>query len=389
MKGRSGLLLALLAATAIAATPSSAVKPRWQTLPVKYRHYPPYTEPFWVAGRVWFLVHREGGRTPLVSARISGGKLTSFVTSSLPDTGFWTLVGSDFVYNPPTLTQARIAALSPNGRLGASVAVPGDPQTRVRQQLATFSTGGIVAAGARVGGRTVWLLAGGEPGTAFHGKSSLAACCTAGGKAVDLTHLLTSRLWGTYDHHLGVDGRGRLWAVWTDSKSNPARNPRRTAHMVELDPDTLAPGAAKVLPTSTGSIGHGLILTCATSCRLVLSPLNGNFSWAPGERAPTKISGPAKHLLSALSRSGKLAISYYVTAKTGYVARLFAARGDARGRRLRVRSSIRPPTVFGPSSRRFSQSGPPLGASTPAGAVVIEGYDTYFGKARALVALLH
>ena len=31
---------------------------------MKYRHYPPYTEPFWAAGRVWFLVHREAGRTP-------------------------------------------------------------------------------------------------------------------------------------------------------------------------------------------------------------------------------------------------------------------------------------------------------------------------------------
>jgi hypothetical protein len=393
LQGRRLLLVpaigALVAAGAWASAPRTAglsAAPRWQTLPTNIRTYPPFTEPFYAAGWVWFLVHRETGKSTMLSARVRGRALAAFTTSPIANTGLWTLVGSSLVYNPPNGSRARSVPLLANGKVGAPGALPGDPEETVLGAFPSWR-GTDVVAGARVGSRTVWALSGGEPGPGVSVKATLAVCCTATGQATDLTPMITDRRWGTRDHHLGVDGRGRLWLSWSDSKNNPSRDPRLKAHMVELDPATLAPSGSKVLDTTTGDT-RGLIFTCAASCRLVVFPLTGTFTWAPGEASPTKIAGRAKRVTSAGYRSGKLAISYYSTARSGYVARAAAAQGDARGRNPRDRSSIRPPPVFGPAISQFFQSGPPLAASTPTGAVVVVGYDTHQGRARALVAFL-
>lgn len=376
------------------ASGQSAVGARWQTLPLKLRSYPPFTEPFSASGRTWFLVHREGAKTLLLSARLSGHTFRSFVKSTLPETGPWTLLGSSFVYNPPSGdNRARIAPLLSGGRLGAAQHLPGDPEGKVLV-LPTFKGGATVRAATRIAGRTIWFLTGGEADS-FNGKSSIAVCCTAAGAPVDLTHLLTNRRWAATDLHLGTDARGRLFAAWGDSKNNPSRDPKMIAHLLELDPSTLAVRSAKTLPTASGSsyvtragAGFSLVLACAKTCRLVVWPLSGTYTWGPGERAPTKIASRLKGILSAGWSAGRIAVSYYVTARSGYVGSIVAARGDRRGAHLQARSSVVPPVRLGSRSRPFSQSGPPQALLTPRGAIVVEGYDTYSGAARALVAFL-
>lgn len=383
-------LVSLAAATTLWVTGSGAAQSsaatHWQTLPVKLRSYPPWIEPIWVSGRVWFLVHRETGQSSFVSALVRGGGLSSFVTSPIPNTGNWNLVGSSVVYNPPApgghSGTARIVALLPSGKVGAPQPISGDPQQAVLAAFPKWQAAEVVA-GVRIGARTVWVLSGGERTSGLRVKATLAVCCGEGGEVRDLTPMITNRLYGTSAWNIGVDGRGSLWVAWADSKQNPSRDPRLSAHMVELDPTALAPRSSKVLPTTTGD-RRGLLLVCAASCRVVTWPLTGVFTWAAGDGPPAKISGAAMKVMSAGYRSGRLAISYYVTAPSGYVARTAVALGDARGRHLRDRRSSRPPGVSLP----FFPSSIPLAVSIPAGAVVVQGYDTQQGRARALVAFL-
>ena len=136
-------------------------------------------------------------------------------------------------------------------------------------------------------------------------------------------------------------------------------------------------------------------LACAATCRVVMwQPRNGLFSWAPGERGPTKIDlpRPAKTrvdsivFLAASYRSGGLAIAYTVPFINGYGSEIRVARGDVRGRRLRVTGSSRIPPYAGPDPN-FSPGaqGSPYVAFVPAGLLAIQVYEKFTGGYGTLV----
>jgi hypothetical protein len=405
MKRSRGIVLssaALAAVATLVAVPRAggglAAKPRWQNFPIKARHlWGPYIKPFWANGRFWFLVHYLGGReTTVVSAARSGGKLTAFRTSSLPggtidypDLVSSSNVGSSIIYNPLDQNWGRLPAqmapLLSNGRVGEAQPLPGDPQGTIQRQLPTWRQSNIWS-GVRVGGRFVWFLASGQNG--------IAVCCSTAGKAVELTSMMRNRRWGAWDLKLALDGRGRLWAFWVDHKNNSGKGTGANVHVVQLDPTSLAPSLSRVLASTTRRfvgktwVDGSYLLACSASCRVVLFPRTGTYTWAPGERAPTKISGTGKAVLSAAYRGGRLVLSYEVTNKGG-VQRIFAASGDALGRGLGHGSSIAPPQQL--RSGSVQTLTPPSAASTPAGAVVLQTYGPsgrpYDGGA-ALVAFL-
>lgn len=401
MKRSRGIVLssaALAAVATLVAVPRAggglAAQPRWQNFPFKARHmWFPYIKPFWASGRFWFLVHYYGGGdTPVVSAARSGGKLTAFRTSSVPggtidyyflDVASSSIVGSSIIYNPRDQNGGRLPAqmapLLSSGSVGEAQPLPGDPQRTIQRQLPAWKQSHVWS-GVQVGGRFVWFLASGQNG--------IAVCCSTAGKAVELTSMMRNRRWGALDLKLALDGRGRLWAFWVDYKNNSGKGTGANVHVVQLDPASLVPTFSRVLASTTrrfaGSswVWGSYLLACSASCRVVLFPPTGTYTWAPGERAPTKISGTGKAVLSAAYRGGRLVLSYEVTNKGG-VQRIFAASGDALGKGLGHGSSIAPPQQL--RSGIVQTLTPPGAASTPAGAVVLQ---TYGDGVAALVAFL-
>ena len=94
---------------------------------------------------------------------------------------------------------------------------------------------------------------------------------------------------------------------------------------------------------------------CADSCRVVIQGMAGprqfgDFSWAPGESAATRLRLPTKYPGSAeyanIEDGTHLVVAYWFKdAKNAvYVG---VARGDAKGRRLRAVSSIAQPQALG------------------------------------------
>jgi hypothetical protein len=347
----AAIVAAVAALAASGAGAGTTAKANWHVLPgVKLSEGNP--APVLLgssSGRVWAgFLERSDRPLTVVSARPDGGGLKSFASAALQADPSVLADQELFVHTRPSgeLSSVRLLA---SGRLGAPAAVPENPEARPPQSYHP----GVVAA-TRVGDRTVWVLAGVEetegPTGGFSTKVGLWLCCSEADTHVDITRFLK----GGKDAHsfrLGTDGKGRLWLAW----SNPVR-------MVEIDPATLAPRSQ--LFAVQGSPDK-FAFTCATVCRVVGSEWDRIHAWSPGERqwtttfrstkaivvykrgVPTKLldQNAFPNLLAAEYRSGDLTTAY-VTNGDGRTATLTVLRGDARGLRAGVVSSIEVPSTI-------------------------------------------
>ena len=264
------------------------------------------------------------------------------------------ILGSELLYHPPHISGKGGALASvpllANGRVGASGAVPGDPEPKVSQEYDPRVFDAI-----RIGARTVWLIGGGETRGINSRQPRLWACCTGTGEARELTSPVFARTPNAHSAQLGLDAGG-FWLAW----SNPAR-------MVELDPATLAPRTApSVIP---GGTPDKLTLLCDIACRVVeydSGTTAGIFSWAPGERSRTRIVRPmrrglytiAPNILAASYRAGGLTVAYALpngNPRTG-ASLVRVVRGDARGSRGRVVGSTEIPWSIPPPPRNTGRN---------------------------------
>jgi hypothetical protein len=362
-----------------------AAQPRWQHLPSLDHsgHGNRLTNLAWSAGRAWLVVGSLRGLT-VASPRPSGGALGSAQTTKIAAPLGWypLVVGSDLLYSTAR-GASGISRLLPNGKVAPAVAASPEPMAAEK---------GIPVAAASVRGRLIWALAGGIPiGEGMSFKTTLAACCDASGAAVDLTSLITSRP-APRDHAIGVDAKGRVWLAWLD---NFGRNAQ--VRMVELDSTTLARRTPKALVAPIPRASR-FRLACGQACRLVVQAGEprpaGGFreyvaSWAPGERAATRLALPVdkdgayEHpaLLAADYRGSRLAIAY-MQGSSDHGATLKILVGDARAAKARVGGSVEMPGRFeGRALWSFS-----AGAFTPSGFVFAQTYASNFGARVVVVA---
>ena len=365
-------LLALL----VAGTASSSTA-HWQLLPKKVTGAG--VEVFlplgWTSGRAWFVGPRYGAtgtNLNVVSARVGGGRLASFVKSGLraSSISYRLVLGSSILVYPGS-GPTQLARLGADGKIGDPHPLAGDPEAKVKALLEE-DIGYHAVTGAQVGGRAVWVFAG------SHGRSHMAACCTTSGEARDLTSLLSNRSMGIVGRQtLGVDGQGRLWLFWEDcvEKCRLARNLRA----VQLDRETLAPRAPNTLRQEIARDRFQLV--CAAACRAVFSS-RAIQSW-DGESSPKTIArGGYKELLTAGYRKGKLTVGY-LKYSPGVPTSIVVGQGNAAGLHLRTTSSIKIPNTLG----RWSPIGSPLAAFTPHGVVAVQACGT-FSVSRFAAAVL-
>jgi len=355
-------------------------KTTWHTLPVKYpassgEWFRVYG---WASGRFWFGV---GSGETIWSAKPTGGRLTSFVSTRVTDEqlGQSIVVGSSLVVDNTT------AAFQSNGKVGSWVAIPGDP---AKVTDAVISVGGIMA-GVVIGGRTVWAAAAG---------GTLGACCTAAGAATNLGSLLVKKSgFDPSSVRLGVDQQGRLWLAWTEAQG--AQGALVNVHLAQLDPATLKPLSSKSYgPVANGGGGGSqasddFTLVCADSCRLVMSSLTAILSW-DGTSSPTKLIvarlsvGTSPHLLAAAYRGNQLEI---VTAQGSpdYGWTLTVRVGDVRGAHSRTVIATRVPQAV-PHPNEHWNAYELRSAYTPTGFVALGAYPPSGRKLQPITgALLH
>jgi hypothetical protein len=354
-------VLGVAVSTATLAAAPAAKPPPWQTIPgVRADLGYGASVLGWASGRFWFAPNTEQDVMPATSATIGSGRLRGFKTSRQPISPYVRLiVGSELVYSLPGNDASRLQSrgLLASGGLGPPNAVPLDlkaiaPSHAISPQAAI-----------RVGDRTVWALPGST--REFHPRAVFWVCCAADGSAQQLTGMI-DRSTPPKPVRLGLDGRGRLWLAWHD---------RCCVKVVELDPTTLVPRAAK----ATVAPGRGVErfeLVCTAVCRLVIEHFNGIHSWAPGERTPTRIVGiqqrygPPPRLLAAAMRSGKLAVAHGTSD-------IRVIRGNGRGARARLVG--RSPLLVMPTTQAVF---------VPAGLVAITRKGAYDGQSAVLVDLV-
>lgn len=388
--------LAGVAASAVSGDGSAAgaaTPPKWQKIPGLRPEYGSGTTPLgWASGRAWFaLTGPEGSLSMTVtSATVAGETLKSVKTTRLADEGAARLIiGSEFVYSTDRNSGGKLAyttrKLLASGGLGAPSPTAIDPTT-----ITTKAAYLAPQAAVLVGGRTVWALVGGT--SRLSPRGVLWVCCTQEGSGVDLTKLITSTAIPPLHVRLRVDDQDRLWVAWLDAYQTT----RASSRLVQLDPATLAPVRPKAFTAPAPGITASHDLACAETCRVVMwQSRNGLFSWAPGAGGPTKIDlpKPAKATIDSIAflaasyRSGGLAIAYAVPAAGRvYGSEIRVARGDPRGRRLRVTGSSRIPPYAGPNPN-FSPGaqGSPYVAFVPAGLFAIQVYEKFTGGSGTLV----
>ena len=161
-------------------------------------------------GRVWVVTVSKD--VPILhSARVSGGSLTSFTETRVPDDAsiLFPLVDGELVLNGMKNAEGLFTArLLGNGRLGAPSPVPDDLLARGQEVMPKLASV-VIRDGVRVGDRTVWAL-GGAPD-----------CHSIGGCPVLLPGVLQRERSGRRSHTLhrsqGLDALpphrpGRTWA---------------------------------------------------------------------------------------------------------------------------------------------------------------------------------
>jgi hypothetical protein len=134
---------------------------------------------------------------------------------------------------------------------------------------------------------------------------------------------------------------------------------KQQAKMVGLDPQTLKPlGAPSVVPGLTRGFANVKAVLCSDTCRVVVQGLRTTgsvaLSWAPGDSAATTPRLPLKlklphgngSVIAASYDAGALVVAYWGDS-TPEGTRIAVARGDARGAKLRLVSSIAEPSSLG------------------------------------------
>lgn len=348
----------------------------------------PLLASLWASNRVW-VVAPHGNAATVVSARVSGGTLRSFVALPFPggDPGYVHFVDGYLAFERGD--RLVMAPLLANGRLGPAKVVADDLLAKSKEAAPKLETV-VVEDGLRVGGRIVWALRGSEM-VGMNAKVFLLVCCDESGAAVDLTRFVDRRV-GATSPRLRVDARGRLWLGWLD-RSDYSGAIRGVPRLLELDPSTLAPRTKAV--AAPGLVADRVELVCASSCRVVAQSASGDIvSWAPGERAPTlvvrKVVSPnhvytfPRELLAATYMAGQLLVAYRgQTGRNDPVEELDVVRGDAPGARARVVGKVA--TTYGWPEQSLD---PPFsnpaayGTFVPGGLVALEHFREYFGQSR-------
>ena len=273
---------AMLAGSLADAAPG-ANKTQWQVVGgARYNGVQPLLAVGWASNRLWMAtVPRD--EPVLVSARLSGGKLTDVVHTRVPaDLTRLPIVDGQLVFARDNGERMMTAPLLANGQVGTSKIV--SDELLVRGQEAAPKLAGVsILDGVRVGDRTVWALSGAEEARGIGGSPQFfLVCCGESGAATDLTRFI-HRGRGVFDVRIGVGTNGRIWLAWGDTKD------RRGALILELDRSTLAPRTKPQVVPGVKKDGP-FDLVCAAFCRLVLQTTAGDIvSWRPGERSPTLV----------------------------------------------------------------------------------------------------
>jgi hypothetical protein len=366
--------------------------PQWQTVPgVNDANDIEFA--VWAAGRLWIGSLGSNGAVRLVSGRVAGGRLTAWVTTTLP--GPPGIRQGEYLVSAGTgadgvTPDVKAVKLLPNGKVSGLTEFGGAPAPR--------SSGAAII--AQLPDRVVLIetITVGGGGQERHHSG---ACCDVTGKPVDWNSFLP---YGA-SARFGVDRPGRLWLAWYIPT-------RPDATMVELDTATLQPrGKPATAPGPTYRIDD---MVCAERCRLVIEgnyrdrrPNASHFwSWAPGERSVTQMTlpggspGAVAQFIGAHDYNGRL-VAAYQGLDTRSNAVISLARGSSRGGGLRVIRSITAPYTLGStddSAMLVGRSwGPGSGwgvgaAFGPNGFAAVLNYDGFighnYGKGLVRVAIL-
>ena len=231
---RNMLTLAAVAGALFATVAGAAAKPSWQTIPVGVDQ----RGVFFAAGRAWYYSGIEGGNFKAKSARVAGGKLSGWATSTLTGTRGWAPIrphGQELVFATPR-DGLQAVKLLPNGSFGARRAFDtGAPPP-------AYSTGSSVI---QLPDRVIQLVNACDyvepPARACRDREvRTGACCDIDGDAVSYASFVKR----TFEPvRLGLDRRGRLWLAWKGPREE------HPAEIVQLDPQTLEPrGKPTALP---------------------------------------------------------------------------------------------------------------------------------------------
>jgi hypothetical protein len=364
---------AAVAADTTDAAPAAALKPKWLVIPGFWPQGSGTEVAGSASGRGWLGFNAGDGQsrsTILGSLRPVGGRLSFAKTVLAASRGPEIIVGPQLFYHLPS-GELRSVSLTAAGSVGRSNAVPGDPERIPPQQYRP-----VVNDGIQVGDRLVWVLTGSR-GTALE---ALWACCSSTGELSVLSRFI-NRQRGMRFLQLGRDDQGRLWLAWLDVI------PRKVwggVRMVELDPNTLSPRTTNAFAAPAPESWLQPQLVCAAACRVVMGDLGGDiFTWAPGERSPTRMHLGTRllpaTLLDASFRSGNLVVASSRTVRLRRAPwsldQISVVRGDARGSRARRVASVAP-APFRPTSPFQWQ--PPIHASfVPDGLVYFKKYYNF------------
>ena len=391
-----GALAALSATSFAGAAPNvqrrGAATPKWQDFKgLRIDGDSPVLGAGWAAGRVWFTGRYRGDSMIIGSARISRGKLASFVNSQVADSG-GTLVpflGDELAYyTGNTFDEFHLAPLLPSGRLGASKPVPEDFLASAQRRIPKACSARALD-GTAVGSRRFWAVGGasqkkGCQAEVFGGDPFFLACCAEDGATSNpIPHINSLR--GALGVDISADTKGRIWLLWLDNTGYTGAN-RGIARLVEIDPATMA------LRTPPYAVPGGLVdnlkLACGPTCRAVVQTPGGNLaSWAPGERSATTIVRKVEivsseedvpRLLDASYVAGRLVVAYRAVVGKRADPRdtVLVARGDARGRNAKVASTIETTVWWPPAKPRSPLCGNPdiYGMFVPRGLAALTVY---------------
>jgi hypothetical protein len=382
---RQLIAAAVLVGVLAGASAAAVAAPRWETVPVTKAddHFAVLA-----AGRVWFFNNgtADTGRFITKSARVVKGGLSSWVTGTLGGTKGWVnagLLGQDLIFSA---NQAGLGnklwavALRPDGTLGKPRDVLGAPTP------ASSGSSPVV----RLRDRPVELVDACDYGVPCPGNNPLphlGACCDVGGNVSDLSSIAPPSTSPVAT--LGLDRRGRLWLAWTPYV---IKNGNR-ANVVELDTKTLEPRGKPLAAPSSLSVFSIVDLACTDICRLVMEGASRsiaarNFSWAPGERSPTPISPPGKEpggVIGVRADGNRLLAAYSAGSPDHGNLAVRVARGDKRGRNLRLVSSIAIPPTIGSFANGENLTIGPVGTFGSGGFAAVAVYEQFSGGNKVLV----
>ena len=342
------------------------------------------------SGRVWIFNNgTDSGPFRTKSARISGTKLGSWVTSTLGGSSGWInegVHGQDLVFltSPGQQGQLLSVRLQPSGALGKPVA------TRGAKAPAASGGSGVIQLPDRVV-RLVDACDFGVPGCGSDQTFRVGACCDQDGEVANYSSFIPPSQSALT--MLGLDRHGRVWLAWTPYRQSTSQQ----AQVVQLDPDTLAPrGKPTIVP---GSLGFTQMVdfACTDTCHLVIQAASrakrtfGTFAWALGERSATLISVPVKDGIALAARASPrhLDLAYGGhDQKSALVVGL--VRATPKGAHAKPAGTLAIPEGIGSASRGLQRTIGPVGIFGPEGFLAVAVYEPFSGrgKAQVRVALL-